>query len=298
MKKLQLQVLILASVLGLNAQIKTDSLKRFRLSGIIVEMHGISNRETSNNNQADFQKHVQNNELLDKDLTAYSTYSGYNLNFEGMFSARAFFECQKAKRHNPEVFIGLRYGNAVLAGASYFKLETKTVATYINPVNKDSLQEVDLYNTSYRYQINSKSLFIPLGINIATNKTNRLWFSAGVEISPGITFNNTFSAYYLLTKNKAIYEPNTSTPFSANAQGATEILDSKYSNTQLKGVGFEGYLALPLSANLRVSKKIKFLKQLNLNGALAPGFFVSKNKFASTQTNFIANASLGIRYNW
>jgi hypothetical protein len=298
MKKLQLLVLILACVLGSNAQTNTDSLKKFRVSGVIVEMHGISKRDATTEAQGDFQKYVKNNELLDKDLSSFSNYTGYNIDFNAMPSVRVFFECQKAKKHNPEVFIGLRYGSDVLASASYFKLETKTIATYINPVNNDSLIEVDTYNTSYHYQVSAKRLFIPVGINISTNKTNRLWFSAGVEVAPGITFNNTFSAYYLLSKNTAIYDPNTSTPVNANAYGTNENLDYKYSDTQLKGVGFEGYLTLPLSMNIRISKKVKFLNHLNLNAALAPGFFVAANKFAGTQTNFIANASLGIRYNW
>ena len=71
MKKLQLLVLILACVLVSNAQTKTDSIKKFRLSGIVIEMYGISKRDVASNDQADFQKHVKNNELLDKDLTAY-----------------------------------------------------------------------------------------------------------------------------------------------------------------------------------------------------------------------------------
>ena len=226
MKKLQLMVLILASVLGSNAQTKTGSLKKFRLSGVIIEMHGISKLDATNNNQADFQKHVNNNELLDKDLTNYSTYSGYNVDFAGMFSARAFFECQKAKRHNPEIFVGIRYGDDVLASASYFKSETKIVATYKNTTNNDSLIEVETYNSSYNYQINSKRVFIPVGLNITTNKTNRLWFSAGVEVSPGVTFNNTFNAFYILTKNTAIYDPATSQPINGQGYGKNENLET------------------------------------------------------------------------
>ena len=299
MKKLQLLVLILASVLGSNAQTKTDSLKKFRMSGIIVELDGIANRETSNNDQASFKKYVQNNDLLDKDLSTFSRYSGgFSTDFNAMFSARVFFQLQKAKRFHPEVFVGVRFGSDVLASANYFKSESQTVATYFNPANNDSLLKVDVYNSSYYYQVNAKRLFIPLGINITTNKTNRLWFSAGVELSPGITFNNNFSAFYSLTRYSAIYDPATSKPVNAYSSGTYEDLDHKFSYTSLKGVGFESYMSLPLSANLRLSKKVKFLKHLNLNTSMAPGFFVVKNKFVGTQTTFIVNTSLGIRYNW
>jgi len=44
MKKLPLQVLILASTLGLNAQTKTDSIKKIRLSGVGLESQMIFQR--------------------------------------------------------------------------------------------------------------------------------------------------------------------------------------------------------------------------------------------------------------
>lgn len=299
MKKLQLLVFILACVLGSKAQTKTDSSKNIRLSAVIIEMHGILTSNTANNNQADFQKYVQNNELLNKDLSTFSQNVGStSTDFSGMFSGRIFFEFQKVKRFNLETFIGVRFGSDVLATATYFKSESNTVAKYVNPANNDSLIEVATFNTSYHYQINSQRLFIPLGINISSNKTKRLWFSVGVELSPGITFNNNFGAFYMLTKTTSIYDPSTSKPVNNYSSGSYETLDSKSSQTRLKGIGFESYMALPLSMNLRLSKKIKFLKHLNLNSALAPGVLVVKNKFAGAKTNFITNASLGLRYNW
>jgi hypothetical protein len=59
MKKLPLQVLILASTLGLNAQTKTDSIKKIRLSGIGLESQMIFQRGYINTaSQEDFKKFV------------------------------------------------------------------------------------------------------------------------------------------------------------------------------------------------------------------------------------------------
>jgi hypothetical protein len=77
MKKLPLQVLILASTLGLNAQTKTDSIKKIRLSGVGLESQMIFQRGYINTaSQEDFKKFVSNNKLLDKDLNGYTSASG------------------------------------------------------------------------------------------------------------------------------------------------------------------------------------------------------------------------------
>jgi hypothetical protein len=67
---------------------------------------------------------------------------------------------------------------------------------------------------------------------------------------------------------------------------------------KISGIGFVGYAAIPLTTNLRMSKNLTARRHFSASASLAPGFYYESNKFSSPQSNFVFNASLGLRYNW
>lgn len=302
MNKLQLQVLIFASTLGLNAQTKSDSLKRCRFSGVILETHGsITHGKPGSANRAEFQKFVKNDVLLDKDLTGYlSGYGPFSVtDFNGGVSVRVFVELGQGKRFRREGFVGVRIGNSNLLSAVYSKVNYDTTGTYINTVSGSKIFSVDEYINRYSYQISSGQLLIPFGINLTTNKNNRLWFAAGIELCPGITHSNIFSASYTRDKIELLMNENSSyTKYDSYSIGQQKNIEKQFTHTDLKGIGFAGYASLPINVNLRLSKKIKILKQMNLGASVAPSVYYSSNQFAGSKSGFGLNTSLGIRYNW
>jgi hypothetical protein len=177
MKKLPLQVLILASTLGLNAQTKTDSIKKIRLSGVGLESQMIFQRGYINTaSQEDFKKFVSNNKLLDKDLNGYTSASGNGRSTDanGLISLRAFFELGQGKKFRREGFIGIRFGSNSVSSAFYSKTTRDTNAIYVNAANNDKLYSVTQYNDNYFYSISSKQIMVPIGINLTTNKNKNI----------------------------------------------------------------------------------------------------------------------------
>jgi hypothetical protein len=302
MKKLQLQVLILASTLGLNAQTKTDSIKKIRLSGVGLESQFIFQQGYINTaNQEDFKKFVTNNKLLDKDLNGYTSASGFGRSTDanGLICVRAFFELGQGKKLRREGFIGIRFGSNSVSSASYSKTTRDTIAVYVNTANNDKLYSVAQYNDNYFYSISSKQIMVPVGINLTTNKNKRFWFGAGVELSPGISYSNMFSANHNLSKTELLLN-SSSTYDKYDSYSSTSYKNVQMDQTlnKISGIGFVGYAAIPLSTNLRLSKNINARRHFSASATLAPGIFYSNNKFTSAQSNFILNASLGLRYNW
>jgi hypothetical protein len=302
MKKLQLQVIILASTLGLNAQTKSDSLKNFRLSGISLETQFTGKQVlASNAKQEDFQKFVKNDELLDKSLIGYDSKYGYGHVYDvnGFFSLRAFFELGQGKRYRREGFIGIRAGSNEISKAAYNKTTYDTTGVYINAANNDKLYSVDQYNNTYIYQISSRQIFVPIGVNFTTNKNKRFWFGLGAELSPGISYANTFSAFNNLNKTELLLNASSSYDnYSSYSTGSYKNLEMKQSSVKVQGVGFVGYAAIPFTMNLRMSKSINSRKHLSASASIAPGFYYSNNKFVGSQSSIGLNASLGLRYNW
>jgi len=302
MKKLQLQVLILACSFGLNAQIKTDSVKKIRLSGIGLESQFIFQQGYINTaSQEDFKKFVSNNKLLDKDLNGYTGASGFgrSIDANGLICARAFFELGQGKKFRREGFIGIRFGSNSVSSAAYSKTTRDTNAIYVNPANNDKLYSVTQYNDNYFYSITSKQIMVPVGINLTTNKNKRFWFGAGVELSPGISYSNMFSANHNLNKTELLLN-SSSTYDKYDSYSSTSYKNVEMDQTinKVNGIGFVGYAAIPFTANLRMSKNINARRHFSACAALAPGLFYSNNKFTNAQSSLTFNASLGLRYNW
>lgn len=239
--------------------------------------------------------------MLDKDLNGYTSASGNGRSTDanGLISLRAFFELGQGKKFRREGFIGIRFGSNSVSSAFYSKTTRDTNAIYVNAANNDKLYSVTQYNDNYFYSISSKQIMVPIGINLTTNKNKRFWFGAGLEVSPGISYANTFSANHNLnTTELLLNSSSTYDKYDSYSTSSFKSVEMNQTVNKINGIGFVGYAAIPLTTNLRMSKNLTARRHFSASASLAPGVLYSNNKFTSAQSSFILNASLGLRYNW
>ncbi len=125
-----------------------------------------------------------------------------------------------------------------------------------------------------------------------------MWFNFGIEFAPGITFNHLYTSNYFTSVSEYLINP-------ANNNAGYENYNYRFSNNELdygtikklNGIGFVDHITVPLSAQVRISKKIKILRHLNLVSTIAPGLYITSNKYSGLATNFTTKLILGLRYN-
>ncbi len=290
---------IAAALITLGAGAQTDSLKRFRISGFQLDLAFMGSNSDAVSREK-FKAFVHENELLNRDLSGYRTGLGEPAqNINGYTSAKVyatvFFGHHKSKK--AEVFAGLRYGSTSLASAYYSKNNVDTTGIYVNQANGTKLIKADEYYSGYNYTIDASNILLPIGIRVSTNQKRRFWFSAGIELAPGILFNHALQASHVVTKSELILNENSALEqHNTYTRGRMSPVLVESSHKRLSGVGFNGYATAPLSASLRLSKRVKFLEHLNLTGTLAPGAYVNRSRY-SASTGLVLNTALGIRYN-
>lgn len=271
--------------------------KKKAVDGFLVRMHFVQTAYTQTNRDH-FQSYVKNNVLLDRSVAGFTMNEGVRTRNTSPHFALNLYTNLSNNEKGPglEFSTGIDFGTSVVASAYYNRNTYDTTGIFINPSKNDSLLVVNEYGDNYYYQVESRQLAIPIGLNITSNKNRRLWISAGLELSPGIIFASVFSANYTKTTTELLLKPNSALTSYGN-YGSHSLSDIQTVNSKVKGAGFIAYATVPLSINLRASKKIDHLKQLNIAVSAAPGLYYTNNRFAGTTSSFIFNTSVGIRYN-
>lgn len=296
--RLTLCILILSLFFNLTSQ--TDSLKTFRFSALSVEMQLHVRGQFSNTAMhEDFQRFVKNDDLLNR-TTAQKNNTGYGLStydfWPGLFSTRAFFDLAPAKGFNRQAFIGISFGRVQQLELSYLnRVYDTTDITY--GINNYTVN-VDVYQSAYSYEISSAKILVPLGLNFITNKQKTFWFSAGIELCPGITFMNVYTSNYEKTRSQYVLDAFSSYSKinSYSRSFDRDVIESGHTRKMIKGAGFNGYAALPLTMNINLPKKAGFLKKFGVFATLAPGIYFTANKFNGSQAFFFVNTCAGLRY--
>lgn len=131
-------------------------------------------------------------------------------------------------------------------------------------------------------------------MQVSSKKDKFFWVSAGVEVAPAVSFAYRYHSYYFY---------KSSTYLTANGYrtyGATASLSGKStlrnSSQNLKGVGTDLYLSVPLALYIHPFKSIKHLKWVNLMASLNGIYIVSKNKYTGVTGTPQINAALGLRH--
>ena len=287
-------ILILSLFFNLRAQ--TDSLKRFGFSALSVEMQlHVRGQYYNAVSHEDFEKFVKNDGLLNRTATQKNTlgYSFSNHNFfPGLFSARAFFDVKPAKGFKRQAFVGISLGRIQQLELSYLNSVYDT--TGITYGIDNYTVNVDAYQSAYSYEISSTKILVPLGLNFITSRQKVFWFSAGVELCPGITAFNRYTSQYAKSKSQYVLDAFSSynKVSSYSRSFGSERLESSQTNKRLGGIGFTGYATIPFTMNVNVFKKI------GLFATLAPGYYFTADKFNGSHSFFFVNACAGLRYNF
>jgi hypothetical protein len=299
MKKNVLIVVVSLLILQLSAQ--TDSLKIVSFSGVQLDYGIVGGLDESLVSQQEYQKFVKTNSLLNKDLSLYTSNNYgyfYQQTFIGFISLRAFTDITTNKKIKKEVFVGLRYGQRGMSNLNYNTQRYDTIGVYIDPVSNDVVTKVLNSRSEYNFGINSNKLIIPLGINITTNKQRYLWLTAGIEIAPALSFGYVFIGSNTETSSIMYLFPGQVLNNKNSILNNVDYQSTRKTEfNKLKGIGLSGYLSVPLSVNLRLSKNINILKHLSASATIVPAFSYSKHKYTGTESYLTVNTNVGLRYN-
>ncbi len=299
-QNMKIIVVFCVALATLHTSAQSDSLKKIRFSAVQLRFNMVGSRYQVSTRE-NYQSFIKNNEILNQDVTGFKHDQSARVHNYSSYIALAAMADIRTQKKFPgiELTFGLNFGQSIVSSAYYSKTDYDTTGSYYNSTKNEVLYTVNENNNNYIYEVRSQQLFLPIGLNLVSNKKKWVWFSAGLELSPGISFANVFSAKKGLYTSELILYSNsrlndirtyTNTNHSSGAWVTSE--------TKVGGLGFAGYATFPLSVNLRLAKRIRFLKHVSLSASLAPGFYYGKNKFSMSSSGTIMNSALSFRYSW
>jgi hypothetical protein len=283
--------------LCLSAQ--TDTSKKTRLSGLQLTFGTMYSSGFNTMDLSDYQTFIKSDTLLYTDFNYYTKGQNFGSNFLGTFSFRAFADVFGKGKTKKEISVGVILGGELSSQLSYHKSRIEVTDVYFSLVNKDTLLRIKEYNSYYYFGLRRNKLFVPLSLSFTTNKQRWFWFTAGIEVAPGVSFGYEYNGSNSETQQEATVKPHMSeSEYYRYYERDTYKYKSVYHNERLKGIGFAFYSSLPVSMNIRCAKRIPFLKHLNFTGNIAPVFVYSSDKYTGTTSGFGVSGSLGLRWNW
>lgn len=278
---------------------QSDSLRKFRISSIQVDVGTAIYPNYKQQNQADYQKVIENDAFLSSDLSKYEKQQWfvYNSVFNGLISLKSYLTINDKRKLNKEVFFGLKFGGEGTNGISYNKLSYDTIAEHVYGPTNRKLYEVYGTENEYSYAHTSQKLVVPLGINISTDRKNLFWITMGLELSPVFNFN-----YVFTSTNKVIHANITVTEGEnlANYRSSYFLQDISIiqKKTKLSGLGYGLYASVPFTMYLNLFRRKEFLKRLSLLASISPLYVYSYNNYFGSASGITLSAVTGIRYNW
>ncbi len=275
---------------------QNDSTPKLKFSGVQVDLHGVTNFGGFKLDRQQIMKYVSDDPLSQINYGGYSSWSnGTTIDFNGTVGFKVYGTFSKKRRYERDVYLGMYYGGSCSSTANYFQQAFETVDSFSNSSGKKIYQIKETENI-YFYNLSSKQVIIPMGITINTNKQKRIWASVGISAAPGIRTNYRYNSNNFLITSTYLSAPTNGSYYSIGPRETSTELLSQYSK-KIKQVGFVGYVSIPASVSLRMSKKIKVLKHMNANMSIAPAYYLSFDKINKLNQGFAMVTNLGFRYN-
>lgn len=285
---------------GNNVYSQTDTLQKNRFCGIMAEFGFMSNTKSVALQIEDYKKAAPGDALLNQ------SFSGYEKNYyfvepQGhqqlpFFGLKAVFDFQRNRKLNSEISIGLRYRNNIVSSLSYQRENTDTLGLFSSLQSSAQFYQITTKRQAYSFAITASQIFLPVGFNFATNRNRIVWFTFGVEVAPGIIFNQRYRSMYYVNTETFFAEPRSmpadKTYFNMNND--QKILSKTI--ISLEQPGFSIYAAIPITINFRVAKKPKVLKHINLTASFMPGINYDISKYSGALISPFLSANLGVRY--
>lgn len=297
--KVNLKIVFLLLLFSTRLISQSDSSKKIRFSGVQLELNGIGVFNSTNMDLQNFKNLNPTDSLVNKDFSKYGGGYGNNSSFNGIIAGRVFLSLPKKYKLGIDVYTGFIFYKSSLGSTGYYKSKKDTTNFFIGiyPNTNQGFYQFNETNYGYNFDLSATFIQLPFGINFNTNKQKRFWFNFGLEFAPGLTFNHTYTSVYSKNSREYLSDP-------ANNNVGFETFSTRFSSSEsyittkkLGSIGFVGHLTAPLSMQIRCSKRIKFLKHLNLVSTIAPGVYLTSNNYSGTKTNVTTNLILGLRYN-
>src|SRR5690606_27483819 len=153
---------VLCILLTLSSQAQRDSTDKIKISGLQLDIRPGFFPQFAPQYQADFQKFVPNDELLNQQLPEYSDVgNGARNYFNAIAGITAFAKIPTQKNFNVEVFAGLKYGHEHSGGAYYAGQFSDTIDTYSNSQNEIAFYKLYLETYKYHYNFQFYQLIVP-----------------------------------------------------------------------------------------------------------------------------------------
>jgi hypothetical protein len=298
MKKLLVLSFILVFT-GVKAQ--HDSLKRppIVFSGVQLEFGTFSYFGNQYLERQHLQSFVPDDQLLNSNFDAYkSTPSqGIILNTRSYLGFKMFGTLTKKRKYQIDVMLGVTVGTGPGSYLNYSKQTYDTLSVFTNSTSQ-TVYEVREMRESYYFSVDCSEYTFPMALQLCSNKQKRLWVNAGICLAPGIRSNFVYSGSYGVFSGSYLVQAN-APPSSYNYFNSTSYQSFQPASSvrRLKQTGLAGYFSVPVSVNLRASKKIMFLKHLNITVGGAPAFYFAKDKINGTSQSFAFSLHTGLRYN-
>jgi hypothetical protein len=270
---------------------QTDSTRR-HISAIQIEISSAPWVKYSSPSQQQLQTLAPAGIFLNRDVTGYTKqdaawYSGHS--FRGMAGIKIFLR----ETRRSEIFAGVRYGQAMLAGTFYSQSFTETAAVFVDSLSGRAKLEINEHNSSFFYTVLADRIYLPMGITFFSRQRRLFWISAGVELCPFINFSYLFQSgiNYFHTKNTV--------DAGERFQSFPSMSESEYYTKyqKMKGMSIGGYIGVPLALHLHpFFKSVGSLSRYHLFATLLPVFVFSSSEFSKpvTAPSLVVNA--GIRY--
>ncbi len=290
------------SFMGMKAQ--TDSASKgckLKFKAVQLEAHGTTLFLNSSISQGKLQQFVTNDPLLYLDFSSYNPAhkDARSVAYNSNIGARVYFSLNSRSKLEKELYAGVVYGAGSYSQLMFHKGNYDTLGVFTNTASGQFLYQVQETNDSYNFSMNSNMVLMPMGLNITTPKAKRVWFGFGVEIAPGITFNYQYNSSHYKFSRKHLVEPGTPVTnyYNMDPFNVTQF-EGKSSSKYLSGVGFAGYVGIPLNMNLRLSKRLSVLKNTSLGVSLTPSCYMEVNKYNGSRSAFALASTMHLRYNF
>jgi hypothetical protein len=274
----------------------SKNIQKIRIQDFYVQT-GLSLERNTNGMLSDFKTLAPQSVLLKDDMTNFSSYGGYGISGNSMFSVMVglqFADKQKSKYlSNPLLKLGISYfSGSTLSGGTYkttrTPYDTLTSAQTGNTIYIDSLN-----SQNYSMNYYSEQLRIDGSLIYRTNPEARWSLYAGIGITAGLSINAQTSIFY---NNNGRKETRFEDGYTYSAYYNTSDNDKNETFKNKANFGASAYI--PMGIDFRIGKKREFWKRTHLYYDLRPGLNVTSIPELQSFTSVNVQHGLGLRVSW
>jgi hypothetical protein len=248
---------------------------------------------TGTGSLADFKALAPNSALLNRDLTGYSSGSGYfggdgsNINFSALLGLQLRNAEGTGYRKSPLIRIGVTYGTANLLNYGLYNSTSTRIDTLTSSQTGQVTYVDSIWSSSYNMNYYSEQIRLDASMIFRTNPEARWSAYGGLGVTAGMSIN----AYTTIDYSEYSYGSSYSSfYYGGNGVFSSETIRNK------TNFGFSTYI--PVGVDFRVGNKREFWKHIHLYYEWRPQIDVTVVPEVRTVSQARVQSNLGLRINW